>query len=62
VAEAGQAETAAAAAERDQRAVVRHLEDQLSDARQQLTEARHRARKAADAERAARRALGRLRG
>ena len=61
VAEAGQAETAAAAAERDQRAVVRHLEDQLSDARQQLTEARHRTRKAADAERAARRALGRLR-
>ena len=60
VAEAAQAETAAA--ERDQRAVVRHLEDQLSDARQQLTEARRQARKAADAERMARRALGRLRG
>lgn len=62
VAEAAQAETAAAAAERDQRAVVRHLEDQLSEARQQLTEARRTARQAADAERAARRALGRLRG
>jgi hypothetical protein len=42
--------------------VVRHLEDQLSEARQQLTEARHKARQAADVERAARRALGRLRG
>ncbi len=62
VAEAAQAETAAAAAERDQRAVVRHLEDQLSEARQQLTEARRKSRQAADAERAARRALGRLRG
>jgi hypothetical protein len=62
VAEAAQAETAAAAAERDQRAVVRHLEDQLAEARQQLTEARRTARQAADAERAARRALGRLRG
>jgi len=61
VATAAQAEAAAAAAERDQRAVVRHLEDQLSDARQQLTEARRQARKAADAERMARRALGRLR-
>ena len=62
VAAAAQAEAAAAAAERDQRAVVRHLEDQLSDARQQLTEARRRSREAADAERMARRALGRLRG
>jgi hypothetical protein len=62
VAEAAQAEAAAAAAERDQRAVVRHLEDQLADARQQLTAARRQARQAADAERAARRALGRLRG
>jgi hypothetical protein len=42
--------------------VVRHLEDQLSDAKQQLTEARRKAREAADAERMARRALGRLRG
>jgi hypothetical protein len=62
VAAAAQAEAAAALAERDQRAVVRHLEDQLSDAKQQLAEARRKAREAADAERMARRALGRLRG
>jgi hypothetical protein len=61
VAEAEQAAEAAAATERERRDAVRQLEDQLDEARQQLTEARRQTRKADDAERAARRALGRLR-
>ena len=60
LADATQAADQAAAAERDQRGQVRALEDQLDEARRQLTGARRRVRETQAAQQKAQRALSRL--
>ena len=60
LADAAGAADQAAAAERDQRGQVRALEDELDEARRQLTAARRRVRETQAAQQKARRALSRL--